>query len=153
MMWVGERGTQWFPKPSEGATKQAVLLSLVKCPFPALFPVPGGSVHWESGCFHWGSGGWVLFRSLSLPLCFYQELTFLLLVPDPHNFLYGPGDLWGGVGWGRAGVKKEHPFTVGHLNILVFEEIHGAHEEDSNHNPVHHIQRGEVHRCLQQGEL
>ena len=30
-------------------------------------------------------------------------------------------------------------------------EIHRAHEEDPHHHPVHHIQRGQVHRCLQQG--
>lgn len=57
-------------------------------------------MHWERrGCFHWGSGGRVLFRSLSLPLCFHQELTFLLLIPDPQNLLYRPG-VSGGCGWG-----------------------------------------------------
>lgn len=113
-------------------------------PFPALLPVPGRSVQWESGCFHWQNEGWVLFRSLSLPLCFPQELTFFLLVPE--NLLYGPESLWGGLG-------QAHPFTIVHLNVLLSEEIHGAHEEDPSHNPVHYVQRGEVHRCLQQGEL
>ena len=30
-------------------------------------------------------------------------------------------------------------------------EIHRAHEEDPHHHPVHHVQRGQVHRRLQQG--
>ena len=29
-------------------------------------------------------------------------------------------------------------------------EIHGAHEEDPHHHPVHHVRRGQVHRRLQQ---
>lgn len=32
-------------------------------------------------------------------------------------------------------------------------EIYRAHEEDPHHHPVHHIQRCQVHRCLQQGVL
>ena len=47
------------------------------------------------------------------------------------------------------GLEKGH--SQAHSSFPV--EIHRAHEEDPHYHPVHHIQRCQVHRCLQQGAL
>lgn len=58
MMGIAGADLRDFPNPvGAQTTKEMVPLSLVNCPFPALFPVPGRSVQGESGCFHWGSEG------------------------------------------------------------------------------------------------
>ena len=51
---------------------------------------------------------------------------------------------------GSKGLSPEK----GRSQAAVFPiEVHGAHEEDPYHHPVHHLQRRQVHRCLQQGAL
>lgn len=47
------------------------------------------------------------------------------------------------------GLKKGHSQAYSVFPL----EIHRTHEEDPHYHPVHHIQRCQVHRCLQQGVL
>lgn len=49
------------------------------------------------------------------------------------------------------GLSPEKGHLQGHLLFSV--EIHRAHEEDPHHHPFYHVQRCQVHRCLQQGVL
>lgn len=64
---------------------------------------------------------------------------------------WGPMSGAGGreaVGCGSLGLGPEQAFTG-----LFPTEIHRAHEKGPHHHPVHHLQRRQVHRCLQQGAL
>lgn len=65
----------------------------------------------------------------------------------PHRVRSGGG--WGL--WDPKGLGLEKGHSQSHFLFPL--EIHRAHEEDPHYHPVHHIQRCQVHRCLQQGVL